>query len=162
MYQLRAVDYKKESDMMQVMNLPYLLQSLVSTKAATCVQPQSKGTVHHYPAHCSGSNNGDYIRMEDRSSTANCAARVNYQCAVAESGTRNGAGVVRVKREVMADQTQPGKTKTKSCFIIIIITSEFLIPQILHNSLLDTSYASRLKIAITWQGEKNEQSYTHC
>ena len=107
--QLRAVDYKKESSMMQVMNLPYLLQSLVSAKAATCVQPQSKGTVHHYPVHCSGNtNNGNYIRIEDRSSTANSAARVNYQCAVAESGARCGARVVQVKREVMDDQTQPG------------------------------------------------------
>ena len=95
--------------MIQVMNLPYLLQSLVSTKMATCVQPQSRGTVHHYPAHCNGSGNS-YITTEDRSCTANNDARVNYQC-VMENGVRSGVvGTVQVKREVMQDdQTHSGK-----------------------------------------------------
>ena len=110
--------------MIQVMSLPYLLQSLVSTKKATCVQPQSKGTVHHYPAHCNdGGSNYNYnnitMGMEDRSSTANCTARVNYQCpAMAGSErTRNvGTGAVQVKREVMDGQTQQGRKLTvKSC-----------------------------------------------
>ncbi len=107
--------------MMQLVSLPYLLQSLVSTKGATCVQPQSTGTVHHYPASCNdGSNYNSYdnitMGMEDRSSTANnCAARMNYQCAaMAESeGPRNvGTGAVQVKREVMDDQTQQGRKLT--------------------------------------------------
>lgn len=91
---------------MQVINLPYLLQSLVSTKAATCAQPQLRGTVHHYPAHCNDSGNNNVI-TEDRSCTGN-GSRVNYQCAV-ENGARNGAGLVQVKREVVDDQTQSGK-----------------------------------------------------
>ena len=79
------------------------------------MQPQSKGTVHHYPAHCNGnrSSNSDYhcivgMADQDKSRTTNDVTRVNYQCAVAESGvTRNETGVVQVKREVMDDQTQP-------------------------------------------------------
>ena len=87
--------------MMQVMNLPYLLQSLVSTKAAVCAPPQSRGTVHHYPAHCNGD---DINNIKDRSSTGNDmnSVRMNYQCA----GERNGLRTtVQVKREVMDDQT---------------------------------------------------------
>ena len=118
---LTCREREKESNMLQVMNLPYLLQSLVSTKVEACEQPQSRGTVHHYPAHCNDrSNYSDYnnysnIGAVDRSSTTNSelTTRVNrYQCAVAErAGTRHGtAGMVQVKREVMDNQTQPGKS----------------------------------------------------
>ena len=100
-HKLIATDYS-EARMMQVINLPYLLQSLVSAKAANCVQPQSKGTVHHYPANCNG---GDI--MEDRSSTAN-SVRMDYQCAGENGAARNGMAVVQVKREVMNDQTETG------------------------------------------------------
>ena len=130
--------------MIQVMSLPYLLQSLVSTKKATCVQPQSKGTVHHYPVHCNdgGSNQYNYNNttmggMEDRSSTANCTARVNYQCCPAVAGSEGGgnviAGAVQVKREVMDDQTQQGRKETKSKIMLKltlycnIASEEFLI-----------------------------------
>ena len=76
--------------MFQVLNLPYLLQSLVPTKGAICVQPRPRGTVHHYPSHC---------KSRDRSSTAG-SARTEYQCApknnasyeVSQCDTRNDAG----------------------------------------------------------------------
>ena len=104
--------------MMQVVNLPYLLQSLVSSKGAACAQPQSRGTVHHYPAHCSNNGRNNAVsEVVDRSSTMNSCknTRMGYQCPV-ESGSRIhrgcGAGVVRVKREVISDYTETGNYKT--------------------------------------------------
>ena len=82
--------------MMQVMSLPYLLQSLVSTKGATCVQPQSRGTVHHYPQHCSST--------VDRSSTAAIGARVGYQCAAVVTEDGKYSAPVQVKREIKSEE----------------------------------------------------------
>lgn len=88
---------------MQVMSLPYLLQSLVSTKTATCVQPQLGGVVHHYPSHCS----------VDRSSTAtNNSGRMERQCQMMPVAVKHGrystgaAPPVQIKKEI---KTEEGK-----------------------------------------------------
>ena len=88
--------------MMQVMSLPYLLQSLVSANGATCVQPRPKGTVHHYPRHCMTNRPGSGTTM----STENGAGRLQRQCAV--DGGSNAAmyGGAVVKKEI---KTEEGK-----------------------------------------------------
>lgn len=70
-----------------------MLQSLASTKGAACVQPQPRGTVHHYPSHCnsigsSTSNNNNTVSNE----------RVGSQCTV-DSDARYGVPV-QVKNEI--------------------------------------------------------------
>ena len=92
---------------MQVMSLPYLLQSLVSTNGATCVQPQPKGTVHHYPRHCMMNRPGN-SNVGTAMSTENGAGRLQHQCPVDGGGSSNAAmyGGVVVKKEI---KTEEGK-----------------------------------------------------
>ena len=64
--------------MLQVMSLPYLLQSLVPAKGAVCVPLQPRATVHHYPTHC---------KSEDRSSTESSSDRTGYEYATKEDAS---------------------------------------------------------------------------
>ena len=104
-YREREKDRQTDSGakMMQVMSLPYLLQSLVSANGATCVQPRPKGTVHHYPRHCMTNRPGSNTAMSTENGRT---GRLQNQCAV--DGGSNAAmyGGAVVKREI---KTEEGK-----------------------------------------------------